>query len=612
MQLSTAPDRDDERSIAVLHAALDAGVRLLDTANVYCRDDSEIGHNERLIAHALETWDGDRSAVRVATKGGLTRPQGQWVPDGRARALVSACEASLRDLALDRIPLYQLHAVDPRVPLATSVRALDALKRDGRIEAIGLCNVTVGQIEEARSIADIESVQVELNLWNDGAVLGGVVDYCTRHGIQLLAYRPLGGADRQRRIEKDPLLAAIADAYGTTPFEVAVAAIADLSPVVIPLPGSTRPETAATSVRAARIALTDTDRTRLAERFATSRAAGRAPATTATAATGTTGEVVLIMGLPAAGKSTVAESFVAQGYTRMNRDETGGSLRGLVPALDRAIKSGSRRIVMDNTYVSRKARGAVIQAARGHGLDVRCLWLTTSLDDAQVNAAWRLLSRYGRLPGAEDLRELSRTDVASFGPAVLFRYQRELEPPDQAEGFSRVEAVAFQRQRQPSLMNRAVIVWCDGVLLRSRSGQRVPLTPSDVDVFAERGAVLRPYRDEGWKVLGLSWLPEISEGVMTDRDADAVFDRMRTLLGVNIEVERCPHPAGPPICWCRKPLPGLGVLFVHRHQLDPAQCIYVGTGAQDPGFARKLGFEYRDAASFFNASASSPLLHRTS
>ena len=105
--------------------------------------------------------------------------------------------------------------------------------------------------------------------------------------------------------------------------------------------------------------------------------------------------------------------------------------------------------------------------------------------------------------------------------------------------------------------------------------------------------------DDGWKVLGLSWLPEIAETTMTAADADAIFARLRELLGVAIEVEYCPHAAGPPVCWCRKPLPGLGVVFQQRHRLDPSKCLYVGAGAQDPGFARRLGFAYRDASEFF-------------
>jgi histidinol phosphatase-like enzyme len=97
----------------------------------------------------------------------------------------------------------------------------------------------------------------------------------------------------------------------------------------------------------------------------------------------------------------------------------------------------------------------------------------------------------------------------------------------------------------------------------------------------------------------MSWLPEIASHEMTEGDAGAVFDRLREQLGVAIEIEYCPHAAGPPACWCRKPLPGLGVVFQRRHRLDPAQCIYVGSGPQDPGFARRLGFQYRDAEDFF-------------
>ena len=178
MRLSTDPDRNDDRSLEVLHAALDAGVTLLDTADAYCLDEHDIGHNERLIAQALSTWSGDRSRITIATKGGMTRPEGRWELDGRAKHLRMACERSCRALGVDRIALYQLHAPDPRTPLSTSVRALAALKRDGLIDAVGLCNVTVGQIEEARRITDIRSIQVELSVWNDASILSGVAAYC--------------------------------------------------------------------------------------------------------------------------------------------------------------------------------------------------------------------------------------------------------------------------------------------------------------------------------------------------------------------------------------------------------------------------------------------------
>jgi aryl-alcohol dehydrogenase-like predicted oxidoreductase len=122
MRLSTSRDRDDQRAAAVIRAALDAGITLLDTADSYCFDDADRGHNERLIAGAIAEWGGDRSSITVATKGGLRRPGSEWIPDGRAKHLRAACDASRRALGIETIDLYQLHVVDPRTPLATSVR----------------------------------------------------------------------------------------------------------------------------------------------------------------------------------------------------------------------------------------------------------------------------------------------------------------------------------------------------------------------------------------------------------------------------------------------------------------------------------------------------------
>src|SRR5262245_11006700 len=265
MRLSTDPDRDDDRSIAVLQAAFNAGVTFIDTADAYCHGDHDIGHNERLIARALSAWAGDRSRITVATKGGMTRPGGRWELDGRARHLVAACEASRRALGVDRIDLYQLHAPDPRTPLATSVRALASLKRDGLIERIGLCNVTVGQIDEARRITDIDAVQVELSVWHDDNILSGVAEYCLANKIRLIAHRPLGGASRTHRTAKDPLLLDIAARHArdgdmsgdASASDIALAWLLDLSPLIVPIPGPTRIEPATASAPAQRLRLTD-------------------------------------------------------------------------------------------------------------------------------------------------------------------------------------------------------------------------------------------------------------------------------------------------------------------------------------------------------------------
>jgi len=500
-------------------------------------------------------------------------------------------------LGVERIALYQLHAPDPHVPLATSVRALAALQRDRLIEHIGLCNVTVGQIEEARQIATIASVQVEFNPWNDDQVLSGVIRYCIDHGIRLLAHRPLGGPDRARRAGSDAALRQIAERLQATPAEIALAWLLDLSEAIVPLPGATRVETARSIGRAHAIRLTDADRLQLDSHFP-SGPLRRARVPAAAPATVGDGEVVMIMGLPGAGKTTTAQAFIERGYTWLNRDAGGGSLRGLVPALARAVASETNRVVLDNTYVTRKARAPVIRAAADVGLPIRCLWLTTSVEDAQVNAVTRMLEKYGRLLEPDEMRAAAKTDVSAFGPGVQFRYQRAVEPPDPAEGFTRVDVVPFERRRDPSRKRRALLVWCDGIVMRSRSGRRAASLIEDIEILPGWPETLQRYARDGWTLLGLAWRPEIFEGTVSADQVDASFARMQELLGVPIDVRYCPHGGGPPVCWCRKPLPGLGVEFIRRHALEPSRCLYVGSGSLDPGFARRLGFRYVDCTRF--------------
>ena len=602
MRLSTEPDRDETAAIAVIHAALDAGATLLDTADAYCWSDEERGHNERLIARALSSWHGDRSAIVVATKGGMTRPGGRWVPDGRAKHLAAAVEDSCRTLGVARIDLYQLHAPDPRIPLSTSVRALADLKSRGLIDRVGLCNVTVSQIEEARRIVELDSIQVEASLWHDQNFLGGVIAYCVANQLRLLAHRPLGGSKSRARVAKNPVLTAIAAEHGSTPVDIALAWLAGLSELIVPLPGATRIETARSIARHRALRLRDEEIDRLDALCPPARQVRKRnyASVTVQPATRPGAEVVMIMGLPGSGKSTMASQFVADGYLRLNRDETGGTLRGLVPALDRALASETPRVVLDNTYVSRASRAAVIQAATARGVAVRCVWLTTSVADAQVNAVSRIVERYGKLLDVDELAAHRKRDPAALPPMTQFRYQRELEPPDVSEGFTRVDVVPFERSVDSSRVNRAVITWCDGILLRSRSDQRVPADADDLVVDPRHAETLRRYADQGFRVLGLSWQPGIAESNRTRADVEAVFAKMNQQLGLAIEVEYCPHGAGPPRCWCRKPLPGLGVLLIHRHQLDPAQCIYVGDGPQDAGYAQRLGLPFRSAREFFD------------
>ena len=259
MHLSLQDRPAEAESIAVLHAALDAGVRLIDTADVYCLDDADIGHNERLIARALREWSGPRRDVLVATKGGLTRPGGRWERDGRPEHLRSACERSLRALGVDRIDLYQLHAPDPAVPFEESVGALADLRREGKLRWVGLSNVSVAQIRAAEAIVPIASVQNRLNPFFREALEEGVVGYCGSRRMGFLAYSPTGGGRLNRKLPEHPVLRPMAERLGLSAHALVLAWVLAQSPAVIVIPSARRITHALDGVSAGDLVLSPED-----------------------------------------------------------------------------------------------------------------------------------------------------------------------------------------------------------------------------------------------------------------------------------------------------------------------------------------------------------------
>jgi aryl-alcohol dehydrogenase-like predicted oxidoreductase len=229
---------DEADAVRVIHAALDGGVTLLDTADVYCLDEADIGHNERLIARALATWGGDRAGVVVATKGGITRSGSAWGVDGRPEHLRAACERSLRALGVDCIDVYQHHRPDPAVPFMDSVGALAELQRAGKVRWIGLSNVSVEQIEAAAREVAVVTVQNRLNPFFREAIETGVIAHCARHGIGFLAYSPVGGGRLNRKLPEHPAALAVARRHGISPHAAVIAWCLAQGRTVIPIPGA--------------------------------------------------------------------------------------------------------------------------------------------------------------------------------------------------------------------------------------------------------------------------------------------------------------------------------------------------------------------------------------
>jgi aryl-alcohol dehydrogenase-like predicted oxidoreductase/adenylate kinase family enzyme len=555
---------DEQLALETVVAAAHAGMTVFDTARAYGADIAGAGHNERLVAGALRAA-GRQDDARIVTKGGMTRPGGAWVPDGRAKSIAADCEASLE--ALDGLPidLYLLHAPDPRTPWPTSVRALARLVEQGLVRRVGLANVTRAQLDQALELAPIAAVQVGLSLIDDRAVRGGVVARCDELGLALIAHSPLGGPRRKGALARSHELTQVGARHGATAAEAALAWLLDLSRNLVAIPGARRPDSARSAAGAAALALDDDDRATIAAALGT--AARPAALNMNAARCGTGDEVVIVMGIPGAGKSRLAADFVRRGYVRLNRDERGGSLRMLVDELDAQLAAGVGRVVLDNTYLTRAARSHVVEAAARHSLPVRCLWLETSLAQAQVNLVQRLLERFGSLPMPEQIREASRREPWLMLPTSQMRALRELEPPSSDEGFAEVETVPFARA-SPDGAGAAVFV---GASAAQHTG------------IAEALADAAPSAPH----LIFDWLPEGDAGALR-----AEVDRVAGAVTGPVEVAVCPHGAGPPRCWCRPPLPGLPLAFARAHGADPARAILIGCSPAHRTLASTLGARY--------------------
>jgi aryl-alcohol dehydrogenase-like predicted oxidoreductase len=257
MPLSIEGRPDRRQALATIHASLDSGVTIIDTADAYSLSVQEHGHGEELVAEALATYGGSTDEVLVATKGGHRRPgDGSWTVHGDPAYIKEACEASLKRLGVDAIGLYQYHRPDPKVPWAESVGALADLLSEGKILMAGVSNANVAQIDEAQRVLDGRLVSVQNQFSPRFRSSEVELEHCETLGIVFIPWSPMGGIGRADDIEHThPAFAAVADEVGASPQQVTLAWMLAKGSRVIPIPGSSRPETALASAAAADLSL---------------------------------------------------------------------------------------------------------------------------------------------------------------------------------------------------------------------------------------------------------------------------------------------------------------------------------------------------------------------
>lgn len=319
-------------------------------------------------------------------------------------------------------------------------------------------------------------------------------------------------------------------------------------------------------------------------------------------------EVVMVVGYPAAGKSTVVKPLVDAGYLLFNRDTMSGNksldrLAGLFFEAVLEAKGETKSYVLDNTFGSAESRRPFIDAAQKAGLPVRCIHLNTSLGQAQFNAARRMVQRYGKLLSAKEIKTHpeAKSDPNMFPPAAQYAYRKRFEEPTMAEGFESIEVQEFEPSFGPEYVGKAVFLDYDGTLRDVPEGSEYPYPtdPSQVIILPGRRDKLLTLQRQGYTLVGVSNQSGITKGTVTEERARECFEHTNKLLGVDIDFMFCPHRAGVPQCYCRKPLPGLGAVFVERYRLNPSDCLMVGDLKSDAGFAESCGFGYQHPDQFF-------------
>jgi len=309
-------------------------------------------------------------------------------------------------------------------------------------------------------------------------------------------------------------------------------------------------------------------------------------------------EIVIVMGINAAGKSTVVEKYVKSGYHRLNRDIEGGTIDGLHHRAQHLLATGTKKlIVLDNTYPTVESRKFICDIAWTQGAAIHCVWLTTSLEEAQMNACLRMIRKTGQLMMPDDFKKTK--DPSLFPPAAQYAYRKQFQPPTKAEGFATIEEVPFKRKWGPEYKQKAIILDYDGTLRISTGPKEWPEDVSHVKVLPNRRNRLIEYSKKGYLLLGASNQSAVAKGLDISI-VNACFAETHRQLGVDIKYYMfCPHRVPPITCFCRKPSCGMGAYFIETFKLDPSQCIMVGDQTTDKTFAERCGFQYQDQSEFF-------------
>ena len=262
MSLSSRPPESE--AIKVIHRALELGITFIDTADSYCKDESDKHHNEKLIAKALKEYQGDTSNIIVATKGGLMRPNGTWTRNGNPDHLRQTIRESFEAFGGEKpLDVWQYHAPDPDYKIEESLKPAKEAVDAGMIRFIGVSNFSVEQIKRARDFVNIVSVQNQYNPWYRQPETDGVLKYCEQEKLTFIPWSPLGGSRRVGKLEEIDAIAQLAKEKGVSVYQIVLAWLRAKSPAIVPIPGASKVSSIENSVQAINVNLSQEEVNRI-------------------------------------------------------------------------------------------------------------------------------------------------------------------------------------------------------------------------------------------------------------------------------------------------------------------------------------------------------------
>jgi HAD superfamily hydrolase (TIGR01662 family) len=311
--------------------------------------------------------------------------------------------------------------------------------------------------------------------------------------------------------------------------------------------------------------------------------------------------IILIMGFSGLEKDLYLQTLRNKKFKIFALDQYNYEKKDILKEWNSLVKTTETiRFAVHNSFPTIKTRKPFVNWAQSQKIAIHCRWLKGNISDAQFYIAYRMKKRYNELLNEQAIRENDDRDI--FPQQVLYRYRKLLEPPTSFQGFDSIKKVPLKRDRNPNkYKNKAVVFDYDETLRSTKSGSKYPLSPEDIEILPHRRSRIREYKKKGYKLLGVSNQSGIGKGDLSEEEAIACFEKTNQLLGFEIDYRFCPHHNFPPTCYCRKPIPGLGVDLIIDYELDPSKTIMVGDMKSDQTFAERCGFQFISSEKFFNS-----------